>query len=148
MAWIQNVSMYDIQCGLESRYIFNSTLIQIVDPDMDYPQPHDQFKEIYQFKFLDIEEDGIVYNNDGTYINMNRFAITDDQAKELVYILNTNLENNKNVIVHCVAGVRRSGAVCEVGTIMGFEDIRTYRDPNLLVKNKMIKYLNSKKKYA
>jgi hypothetical protein len=45
------------------------------------------------------------------------------------------------VIVHCVAGVCRSGAVCEVGVIMGFDDTEVFRSPNLLVKHKMMKVL-------
>ena len=46
-----------------------------------------------------------------------------------------------NVIVHCVAGVCRSGAVCEIGVMMGFDDTEVFRSPNLLVKHKMMKVL-------
>ena len=46
-----------------------------------------------------------------------------------------------NVIVHCHAGVCRSGAVCEVGVILGFEDTDAFRSPNLLVKHRMMKHL-------
>ena len=46
-----------------------------------------------------------------------------------------------DVIVHCVAGVCRSGAVCEVGVMMGFDDTEDFRSPNLLVKHKMMKIL-------
>jgi hypothetical protein len=46
-----------------------------------------------------------------------------------------------NVIVHCVAGVCRSGAVCEVGVMLGFDDTEAFRSPNLLVKHRMMKCL-------
>jgi hypothetical protein len=46
-----------------------------------------------------------------------------------------------NVIVHCVAGVCRSGAVCEIGVMMGFDDTEAFRSPNLLVKHRMMKHL-------
>ena len=46
-----------------------------------------------------------------------------------------------NVVVHCHAGVCRSGAVCEVGVMMGFDDTEVFRSPNLLVKHLMMKSL-------
>jgi hypothetical protein len=46
-----------------------------------------------------------------------------------------------NVLVHCHAGICRSGAVVEVGSMMGFTPTDRYRQPNLRVKNKMMKVL-------
>jgi hypothetical protein len=46
-----------------------------------------------------------------------------------------------NVIVHCHAGVCRSGAVCEVGVMLGFNDTEVFRSPNLLVKHRMMRKL-------
>ena len=46
-----------------------------------------------------------------------------------------------NVIVHCHAGVCRSGAVAEIGVMLGFNDTESFRSPNLLVKHKMMKAL-------
>jgi predicted protein tyrosine phosphatase len=46
-----------------------------------------------------------------------------------------------DVIVHCFAGICRSGAVCELGVMMGFQDTERFRQPNLLVKNRMMKAL-------
>jgi hypothetical protein len=51
------------------------------------------------------------------------------------------LENRMNVVVHCVAGVCRSGAVCEIGVMLGFNDTEVFRSPNLLVKHRMMKAL-------
>ena len=46
-----------------------------------------------------------------------------------------------NVVVHCHMGVSRSGAVAEVGTIMGFRDVGKFRVPNLMVKKKLMEQL-------
>jgi hypothetical protein len=64
-----------------------------------------------------------------------------EQADELVRLLQHALENRMNVVVHCYAGVCRSGAVCEVGVMMGFNDTERFRSPNLLVKHRMMKAL-------
>ena len=51
------------------------------------------------------------------------------------------LANRMNVVVHCHAGVCRSGAVCEIGVMLGFDDTEAFRSPNLLVKHRMMKQL-------
>lgn len=132
MPWIQNVSLGDIQKGYHIDAGINSMLIQIVDPAMEFPTPKYQFRETHQFEFLDLEQ------ND-TFAE--EFKITDEQAQEIVALLQHALDNKMNVVVHCVAGVCRSGAVCEVGTMLGFDDTEVFRSPNLLVKHKMMKAL-------
>lgn len=141
MPWIQNVALVDIKKGLHIDAGINSMLIQIVDPDMKFPEAKHQFREIHQFKFLDIEEDGMSNDGNGTPIDISWGMITDDQAAELVRLLQHALEQRMNVIVHCHAGICRSGAVCEVGVMMGFNDTEYFRSPNLLVKHKMMKSL-------
>jgi predicted protein tyrosine phosphatase len=141
MPWIQNVSLSDVKKGHHVAVKENSMLIQIVDPAMEFPTPAQKFKEIHQFEFLDIEEDGMTNNGDGTWTDMGEFAVTQDQADRLVELLQHALKNRMDVVVHCVAGVCRSGAVCEVGVMMGFDDTEAFRSPNLLVKHKMMKKL-------
>jgi predicted protein tyrosine phosphatase len=141
MPWIQNVALIDVKKGHHIRVGENAMLIQIVDPAMEFPIPHYQFKEVHQFEFLDIEEDGMTNNGDGTWTDMSEFAVTQDQANELVRLLDHALEDRMDVVVHCVAGVCRSGAVAEVGVMMGFDDAEAFRAPNLLVKHKMMKRL-------
>ena len=127
--WIQNVSMADVRRGDHMNPGIRSALIQIVDPDMDHPVPEFDFgNHVYQFKFLDVEDES-------------EFSIKHNDADKLVQILSECLEQERNVIVHCVAGVCRSGAVCEVGIMMGFRDTNAYRQPNMLVKHKMMKVL-------
>ena len=130
--FIQNVSMKDIQTGRHFDAGWNSMLIQICDPAYEFPTPHDTFREVHQFEFLDIEEEDPWGEE---------FKITDAQAAELVRLLQHALDERMNVIVHCHVGVCRSGAVCEVGVMMGFTDPEQYRQPNVMVKTKMMKAL-------
>jgi predicted protein tyrosine phosphatase len=141
MPWIQNIALVDVARGHHIRVGENSMMIQIVDPDMEFPKPLHQFKEVHQFQFLDIEEDGLTNNGDGTWTDMSEFAVTDKQANKLVQLLQHALANRMDVVVHCHAGVCRSGAVAEVGVMMGFDDSEAFRSPNLLVKHKMMKKL-------
>lgn len=132
MPWIQNVSMSHIRQGHHYDAGINSMLIQIVDPAFEFPRPAKQFKEVHQFEFLDAEREDKFPDE---------CKVTDDQAAELVRLLQHALENRMNVIVHCHVGVCRSGAVCEVGVMMGFDDAEAFRAPNLLVKHRMMKRL-------
>ena len=131
--WIQNVSLSDVKKGHHIDAGVNSMLIQIVDPAMEFPVPSHQFKEVHQFEFLDLEK------NDNSIDD--NWKIQDAQAEELVRLLQHAMENRMNVVVHCVAGVCRSGAVCEVGVMMGFRDTEVFRSPNLLVKHKLMQCL-------
>jgi predicted protein tyrosine phosphatase len=139
--WIQNISLTEVKDGHHFDPGPNAMLIQIVDPPGDFPTPKYKFKEVHQFDFLDIEKDGMTNNGNGEWTDMSEFAITDEQAAELAYLLQHALENRMNVVVHCHAGVCRSGAVCEVGVMLGFRDTEMFRAPNLLVKHKMMRAL-------
>lgn len=130
MPFIQNVSLDAVRKGHHMAVNPKTILIQIVDTDMDFPKPLYNFAEVYQFKFLDVEDEEHYQG-----------AITDQQASNLATILIEAYKSNKDVIVHCVAGICRSGAVVEVGTMLGFQDPEIYRCPNLLVKSKLMKQL-------
>jgi len=133
--FIQNVSMNDIKIGRHFDCGENSMLIQIVDPATEFPKPYHNFKEIHQFNFLD-EEDEI-----GQFAD---FVISDSQARSIADLLIHALTNKMHVVVHCHAGLCRSGAVAEVGTIIGFRDTDRLRMPNLLVKKKLLNCLYGK----
>lgn len=136
--FIQNVGAADIPVGNHFECGENAMLIQISDPKTGefctpwFPTPKHPFKEVHQFQFLDIED------ND---VNVDKWGITDIQAAQLVYLLQRALDNRMHVIVHCFAGVCRSGAVAEVGIMMGFNDTEAFRLPNTRVKTKMMKVL-------
>lgn len=128
--WIENISRFDCKMGHHLDPLQRETvLIQIIDHDEVFPIPARQadFVSIHQFVFDDVE--------DRFDIN----CITDYQAKRLANILKEAFEDERNVVVHCHAGICRSGAVVEVGTHLGFEVVPgRNRLPNYLVKKKML----------
>lgn len=134
MVWIVNVSYNDIMNG-NHPYEFddNTILIQIVDPVMEIPTPAKKFFKKFEYSFCDAEDDDKMI--------IDEFKINETQAAELVNILTWALDNKYNVVVHCLAGCCRSGAVAEVGVMMGFEDKGKYRMPNTRVKRMMLEKL-------
>ncbi len=132
MSWIENVAAADVPLRFHHDAGPNSMLIQIMDPASWFPSPAHAFKEIHQFEFLDAEDtDGFP----------EEAKISDRQAAEIVRLLKHALDNRMNVVVHCMAGICRSGAVAEVGTMLGFQDCGRTRIPNLRVKQKLMKQL-------
>lgn len=133
MPWIENVAAIDVPKGFHHDAGPNSMLISITDPAGWKPEAKHQFKERYNFEFLDVEEKDFVLEEE--------MKCSQEQANELVRLLQRALENRMNVVVHCTAGICRSGAVTEVGVMMGFDDTERFRSPNLLVKHRMMKAL-------
>lgn len=129
MSFIQNVSYEAIVAGKHRDPGENSILIQIQDPGWSFPYPRYQFKEVYKFSFFDATDE-IKFK-----------CITDNEAKQIVEILQRAFANGINVISHCAAGICRSGAITEVGVMLGFEDAKSIRIPNTLVKRKLMKEL-------
>jgi len=133
MPWIENVAAVDIPKGFHHDAGPNSMLISISDPAGWKPVAFHNFKERHNFEFLDVEE------ND--YVLEEEMKCSQEQADQLVALLQHALENRMNVVVHCTAGICRSGAVTEVGVMLGFQDTERFRSPNLLVKHRMMKAL-------
>lgn len=127
--FIQNISKAAYAAGDHFDCGNRAIAIEILDPCSDRVTPKHKFAETYTFEFTDVEKD-------------EDFSITDEQAKELVRILQLAIEEYHNVVVHCTAGICRSGAVAEIGVMMGFTDTEVYRQPNMMVKSKMLKVLN------
>ena len=132
MPWIENVAAADIPTGFHHDVGPNSMLISITDPAGWRPEEKQQFKERHNFEFLDAEDDDR---------EPEEAKITDAQAEQIVALLQRALENRMNVVVHCMAGICRSGAIVEIGVMMGFNDCEKYRQPNLRVKHKLMKQL-------
>jgi predicted protein tyrosine phosphatase len=141
MPWIENVACTDIPKANHHDAGPNSMLIQIMDPPGDFPTPKYKFKEVHQFDFLDIEDDGMTNLGDGGWTDMSEFAITQEQAKELVRLLRHAYDNRMNVVTHCFAGLCRSGAVAQVGIEMGFDDVGNFKSPNTRVMRMMMEEL-------
>jgi predicted protein tyrosine phosphatase len=136
--FIQNVSYNDITKGNHKDPGENAMLIQIVDPLYEFPLPAHQFKEMHQFEFADVD-----VPTDTAW----EFRATRNQCESLVILLEKAYDKDMNVIVHCHAGVCRSGAVTEVGTIMGFEDTGAFRLPNVHVKRTMMEIMGHDQLY-
>lgn len=142
---IQNISWDDCKHGWHFECGDNAILIQIADPATFFPKPKHNFSETWQFEFLDAEDSDI-----------ERYGVeplfSDTQANAIIDILQYALENKMNIIVHCHAGICRSGAVVEVASMMGFDTTNRYRQPNLRVKHKLMKVLgwtyDSEEKYS
>ena len=133
MPWIENVAAADIPTRFHHEAGENSMLISIVDPASWRPTPAHKFKEIHNFEFLDIELHDHAIDE--------AMRCSQEQANELVRLLQHALASKMNVVVHCYAGICRSGAVCEVGVMMGFQDAERTRIPNLRVKQKLMRQL-------
>lgn len=132
MPFIQNCSWDDAKNGWHKDPGENSILIQIADPASFFPTPKHPFAITHQFEFLDVEDkDGFP----------DEVKIQPEQAMEITNILYYALEFDMNVIVHCFAGICRSGAVAEVGVMMGFDDTEKYRQPNIRVKTMLMRQL-------
>lgn len=128
--WIQNVSKEAIRVGRHFDCGENSMLIAMLDPLEAFPRPYHTFKEVHQFEFHDVEVD------DGCFV-----AISDEDAATIAALLKRALEDKMQVVAHCHAGLCRSGAVAEVGIMMGFTDTNAVRMPNSLVKRKLLNAL-------
>jgi len=123
---IQNVSYHDIKNGNFNHPTEDNEaiLIQIVDPCVDFPKPKCEypFKQIFQFEFSDVEDElDIVWP----------FRVRISQVEEIVKVLLFAFEMKYDVVVHCIAGVSRSGAVVQFATEwVGFKECHLYRNPN------------------
>ena len=136
MPYIENCSQSAVEKGTHQLTPSDTILIQITDPDSEFVKPHFQagFAHIYQLRFYDITAP--LWGNDRLLE-----PITEGQAEFLVHILDTALKMRYNILVHCTAGLCRSGAVTEVGVIMGFNAVHDNRIPNVEVKSKMMRVL-------
>ncbi len=136
--WIANFSLDEVKNGNHIILNNDAILIQICDPKTNFPiSPYENsFVKVFKFSFLD------------TNFSVEPRAINDYQAEKIAEALNFAKKNNLNIIVHCHAGISRSGAIVEVGTLIGFEILKNHKQPripNTLVFNKVCLALNIKK---
>lgn len=132
MPKVENCSFRDVQRGNHRISPIGSVLIQITDPpDPIYPEPaEDVFVKKHQFAFLDAD-------NPTRYFP-EKYLISKEQAQQIVEILKIALDNEQDVLIHCVVGACRSGAVVEVAEMMGFDECFRYRLPNVRVKHMLM----------
>lgn len=124
MPWIQHYSRQDVKEGLH-YWNDRTALIQIKDILAEYTKPALKFTDVLQLEFEDIEEDP------------DEVGCLPIHAEQIVAFLKMCLEQNKNVVVHCHAGLCRSSAVAIVGKRMGFDLEDKIRLPNKLVMHRL-----------
>lgn len=142
--WIANVSKAAFQQGLHIDPGENCIAIQIGDPGEEFPTSPFEYAQITQYEFHDADPQSdarqmAYYEMDDSFNEHVYF--TKDQASAIAKDLQYALDNKLNVIVHCHAGLCRSGAVCEVGSMLGFKDVGYNKIPNTHVKSLLLREL-------
>jgi protein-tyrosine phosphatase len=131
MPKIENCSWGDFVTGNHRIGPIGTVAIQIVDPGDTPPEPaEDVFQSRHLFEFLDAEVPTRFFPEEK--------LISDQQAEDIASILIRAFEENHDVLVHCVAGACRSGAVVEVAEMVGFTECPRFRLPNARVKSKLM----------
>ncbi len=132
--FIENLSMKDCINGMHLLEEDNTVLIQIQDTGAKFCHPKfkDKFVGISKFQFEDTHDESTFSN-----------CITDEDAMHIAKILLDCLDKGRHVVVHCHAGICRSGAVAEVGEMLGFTPTDKFKIPNTLVKRKLLKAIVS-----
>lgn len=104
---------------------FQDWLFSIIDPTRAPVKVHSEFDQVFTWSFADVE-----------FGETN--AMRPDQAQRMAHLIREAKQLNKNVWVHCTAGICRSGAVVEVLGHLGWtvvNDFSPARVPNAHVFN-------------
>ena len=125
--WITNTSRKNIESGNHVFVPDNTILISIRDICTELVEAPAEFMHIYNFEFQDSDDAEL--------------GIQVAQAEEMATVLEYAADVEINVVVNCVAGICRSGAVVEVGTMIGFRDLGAHRIPNVRVKTMLMQAL-------
>ena len=91
-------------------------IISIIDPEMNFLFPLDNLPEnILQLKFHDLEKED--WDKDPEYVEKKGWVIfNDDHARQITKFMD-RMDPEKDLIVHCLAGISRSGAIGDYARI-------------------------------
>lgn len=124
----QNVSMVDAKQGNYRKMDGSTVLIQFADPDKRFPRVRGEFVETHQFHCWDVTK------SDPAWEQLKDHAFSVQHAQHLAQVLMNAWTNQHNVLVHCVAGLCRSGAVVEVlVSAFKYQEVHKNRIPNYMV---------------
>lgn len=133
--YCENVSRQSIKEGQHINPSYKVTyLLQI--SDIGYKQPEPMYENLFAYNlclnFNDVEDE------------FDLSSISDYQAQQIADFILKAKENDANIIVHCHAGICRSGAVVEAAVSVGYSDVEgRVRIPNTLVKRKVMSCLGT-----
>lgn len=89
----------------------NYNIISIVDHDADWLFAEPTEKNILQLRFNDLDGDKVYRPKKAKAIKKDgKIVFNEDHAKQIKNFLDS-IDTRKDLIVHCVAGISRSGAV-------------------------------------
>lgn len=132
--FVENISKRDCAAGLHLDPTKHPTvLVQICDLDDEFAEPryHKDFVRIVRVKFSDVDDP------------LHPDCISESHARLIADALLQAKKDQHHVVVHCFAGICRSGAVAEVGTMLGFTvPPGRSRIPNSLVKRRLTEKLD------
>lgn len=146
MPSILNVSRDNFNNG---RYKFprnGAIAIRITDPAWELKPMRDvmydkngiakgftEFSDVFDYEFLDADPI--------TQPDLKEFCFTIEQAEEIYQILVNALKSDTDIVVHCTAGLCRSGAIVEAAVMLGFTDPFVVRQPNAHVKSLLVRQM-------
>jgi predicted protein tyrosine phosphatase len=106
MSHIQHLSLANYRSGC---FLPADIAIRICDDESMFGEDYPNMKT-HRFIFADVNEGDAQ-------------AISHEQAWQMLAVLQNAKENNQHVLVHCVAGISRSGAVAQFAIdYLGFDD--------------------------
>lgn len=130
----ENISRIDAKQGWHIGIDRKTYLIQI--SDVGYKQPNAKYTNDFK--------DRLCLNFDDVENEFDMSGITEYQAKLIAEFLQKAKMDNANIVVHCHAGICRSGAVVEAAMSIGYNDVEgRNRIPNSLVKRKVMQCLGT-----
>lgn len=133
--YTSNLSLHDVQNINFPWFIYEDNgciLIRLHNPDYEFPKGESDylrenfFQEVYELALED------------------SYIVPDETIDKLAKLIFDAKERKQNILVHCHAGISRSGAVVEVATMLGYKDIGRHRNPNRVIKENLRKALGIK----
>lgn len=104
MPTITRCSAAEFLAGIHPAPSPEAVAIQITDPCCAVPRAGNAYHALHHFEFADVVS---IHEPTG------EFAITSQQAIRIAQVLRSALAEDRDVVVHCRAGIRRSGAICK-----------------------------------
>lgn len=133
---IETCGIGHIHTGYHNYWGFDTWLIRIYDTYPIYKAypPRKEFEKIFEFTFDDLDPEFLTGKEIRQYKIFNK-----NHATKILKILELAKESKKNIVIHCVAGICRSGAIAEVAEeLFDFNYKEKDRFPNTYIKDLLL----------